>query len=209
MTWVGLLIGSYLLGSISWSYLIVRRLHGIDVRQVGSGNAGATNVLRISGTLPALVALVLDAAKGAVAVLAAQKLGAPGPVIGGAALGSVVGHLFPLYHGFRGGKGVATATGALVALAPRPAALTVLVFLMVTLLTRYVSIASMSAVTVFPPLVLLCAGRGWTAEAPTWLLVSSTVIAVAVVCKHHDNIRRLRRGTELKLGQLHSREEAI
>lgn len=208
MTWAAVLAVSYLLGSISWSYLIVRWHDGIDIRTVGSGNAGATNVLRVSGLWPALSALALDIGKGLAAVATATALDAPDPVTGGAAMAVVVGHVLPVFHGFRGGKGVATALGALVGLAPLPAALAGIVFLAVTLSTRYVSLGSMTGVALFPPLAFLCARLGWSEETAPWLLGSSAAIAAVVIYKHHDNIRRLRDGTETKLGRSHHREEA-
>ena len=208
MTWVLLLAGSYLLGSISWSYLIVHASSGIDVRTVGSGNAGATNVLRASGLLPALAALALDVGKGAAAVVAARLLEAPGPVVGGAALAVVLGHVFPAYHGLRGGKGVATASGAFAGLAPLPAALAILAFLLITVTTRFVSLGSITGLSLFPALLYLCGRIGWTPEPPTWLLASAVAITVLIVYKHHDNIRRLRHGTESKLGAPRGRKEA-
>ena len=208
MTWAALLAGSYLLGSISWSYLIVYWHDGVDIRTVGSGNAGATNVLRVSGLGPALGALALDVGKGVAAVTAAALLDAPGAVAGSAALAVVLGHALPVYHGFRGGKGVATALGALLGLAPLPTALAVLAFLAVTLSTRYVSVGSMTGVALFPPLAYLCGRLGWTEEPAPWLLGGTAAIAALVIFKHHDNLRRLRDGDEAKLGRRHPSEEA-
>lgn len=208
MTWAALLAGCYLLGSISWSYLIVRWHDGVDIRRVGSGNAGATNVLRVSGLWPAIGALALDIGKGVAAVAAAALLDAPDPVTGAAALAVVLGHVLPVFHGFRGGKGVATALGALLGLAPLPAGLAALAFLAVTLSTRYVSLGSMTGVGLFPPLVYLCARLGWSEETAPWTLGGTAAIAALVIFKHHDNIRRLRDGEEAKLGRGHHREEA-
>ncbi len=206
MTWAALVAGCYLLGSISWSYLIVRRLHGVDVRSVGSGNAGAANVLRVSGAASGLATLALDAGKGAAAVAVAQQLEAPGPVIGGAATAVVLGHVFPATHGFRGGKGVATAAGAYLLIAPVPASAAVLAFLLIVLVTRYVSVGSVASVVLFPLFAYLFGRLGWAEEAAPWLLASSLAIAALIVYKHHDNVRRLRDGEELKLSQ---REEAL
>ena len=206
MTWAALIVGCYLLGSISWGYLIVRLRQGVDVRTVGSGNAGATNVLRASGLLPAIAVLALDIGKGAAAVAAARALGSPGPVVGGAAVAVVLGHIYPAYFGFRGGKGVATAAGAFLSLSPLPAALGLGVFVLVVAATRYVGLGSITSVGLLPPLVYLCGRVGWTAEAPEWLLMSAAAVAVVIVYKHRGNIRRLRTGEELKLGQRSGKE---
>ena len=116
--WAGLAIvaGAYALGSVPFSYLIVKLAKGRDVRTVGSGNAGATNVMRAAGKAAGAAALLLDCGKGVAAVTAARALGASGLVVGGAAVAVVAGHIYPVFLGFRGGKGVATASGALGAL---------------------------------------------------------------------------------------------
>src|SRR4030095_11063293 len=111
-------VAAYFLGSIPWSYLIVRLLKGTDVRREGSGNVGATHVLRAAGKGAGLLALALDAAKGIVAVVVARRLGFGAAWVGGAAVAVVLGHVFPVFLGLRGGKGVATAAGALGSLAP-------------------------------------------------------------------------------------------
>ncbi len=205
MSWLPafvLVFGAYLLGSISWSVLIVRARAGLDVREHGSGNAGATNVLRLVGKGPAAAVLALDVAKGAVPVLAAGALGMPGPVAGAAATASVVGHAFPVFHGFRGGKGVATAAGALGSLALLPAGLAVLVFAAVVAASRYVSLASVTAVASFPGWLYLCGSAGWTPPPPAWLLASVLAIAALIAARHHDNFRRLAAGTEHRFGEV-------
>ncbi len=196
----GLVAAAYLLGSISFSLLIVRLLEGFDLRDHGSGNAGTTNVLRLAGAGPAAAVLLLDVAKGVVPVQVARALDAPGPVIGGAALAAVVGHVFPVFHGFRGGKGVATVTGALGSLALVPAGLALVVFLTVVAASRYVSLASVVTVASFPMLLHLCARAGWAPPPPGWLTASAVAIAVLVAAKHHENFRRLAAGTEHRLG---------
>ncbi len=196
----GLIAGAYLLGSISFSLLIVRAQRGFDVRDHGSGNAGASNVLRLAGRGPAAAVLLLDVAKGVVPVQVARALDAPGSVIGGAAVAAVVGHVFPLFHGFRGGKGVATVAGALGSLSPVPAGLALGVFLAVVAASRFVSLASVVTVATFPLLVYLCGRAGWTPVAPGWLTASAVAIAALVAVKHRDNFRRLAAGTEHRLG---------
>src|SRR5262249_55669760 len=121
---VALVAGAYLLGSISWSYLLVWLLQGRDVRTVGSGNAGATNAMRAAGKGVGVAVLLLDVGKGVAAIEVARALEAPPPVVGAAAVAVVLGHVYPVFFGFRGGKGVATSAGAMGALAPLALALT-------------------------------------------------------------------------------------
>ncbi len=198
--WTALVVGSYLLGAVSFSYLIVRSLHGFDVRNLGSGNAGATNVLRITGPGPALGVLLLDFGKGLVAVGVARRLDAPGAVIGAVAVACVVGHVFPVYYDFRGGKGVATMAGTLISLSPLPAAMAAGTFLLVVAASRYVALGSITGSSLFPFLAWLAARQGWIPEAPAWLIMSSAVVAVLIIFKHSENIRRIRHGSEWKLG---------
>ncbi len=202
---VAIVVGSYLLGSISFSYLIVRLLQGRDVRTVGSGNAGATNVMRAAGKTPAVTALVLDVAKGVTAVAVARALAAPPAVVGAAAAAVVLGHVFPLFLDFRGGKGVATAAGALGALALPAMALALVVFVAVVSWKRYVSLGSISAALAFPLFVWLLGRQGVLKTAgeseQTALAVAGLAIAALVIFKHAGNLRRLRAGTEPRLGE--------
>ncbi len=203
MSWAlgsALIAGAYLVGSISFSVLIVRARRGLDVREHGSGNAGATNVLRLAGPGSAALVLLLDVAKGAVPVQAGRALDVPGAVIGAAALAAVAGHVWPVFHGLRGGKGVATAAGAFGALAWLPAGLAAAVFLTVAVLTRYVSAASVSAVASFPLWLHAGAGAGWTEAPPAWLTASALTLAALVAFTHRDNLKRLAAGTEHRLG---------
>ncbi len=200
MSWLALVAGAYLLGAVSFSLVVVWLLKGIDLRTVGSGNAGATNVLRTAGTGPALAVLLLDVGKGVAAVAVARALGAPGPVVGAAAAAAVAGHIFPIYHGFRGGKGIATLCGAMGVLAPRPALLAALIFVLVLAATRYVSLASMTGAGLFPILIYLSGRIGWTGPAPPWLLITTALIAILVIAKHSANVRRLIAGSENRFG---------
>lgn len=188
-----LVAGAYLLGSVSWSVVIVKLLQGLDVRTVGSGNAGATNVLRAAGKKAGVAVLVLDVAKGITAVAVPKALDASPAVVGGAAVAVVVGHVFPVFFGFRGGKGVATALGALGTLAPSAMALGVVVFLAVVAWKRYVSLGSIVTAVIFPLLV-------WITGGGPWLLLASAAIAILIVTRHSRNLQRLRRGTEPRLG---------
>jgi glycerol-3-phosphate acyltransferase PlsY len=180
----------YLLGSIPFAYL-AGRLRGVDIRTVGSKNVGATNVFRTLGKRIGITVMVLDIAKGLVAVLIARGLtDSPWPIAAAAA--AIVGHVFPVWLRFRGGKGVAVAGGAMIGLAPIPALVVVVIWFAVVALTRYVSLASVVAAALFPFLVLLF-GEPWPVVAFTALA------AVAVIVRHRANIGRLLAGEELRL----------
>lgn len=191
---------AYLLGSLSFSYFIVRWLRGIDVRTVGSGNAGATNVLRTAGKGPAILTLLLDVGKGSLAVWVARLADLDPAWVGLAATAVVCGHVFPVFSSFRGGKGVATAAGALLVLSPPICAPTVVVFVAVVGLTRYVSLASVLSALFFPPAYFGAVRLGWI-QAPgyQWLSLHAAVIAVLIVVKHRENLVRLWRGDESRL----------
>ncbi|MEX0343875.1 MAG: glycerol-3-phosphate 1-O-acyltransferase PlsY [Rhizobiaceae bacterium] len=188
---LGLLIFGYLCGSIPFG-LIVARLGGKgDVRKIGSGNIGATNVLRTGSKGLAALTLVADAAKGAVPVLAGLAwFGLPEAVGGG--FGAFIGHLFPVWLGFKGGKGVATYLGVLFALAWQGAAVFGAVWLAVAAVTRFSSLSALIAV-VAVPLFLFAIGHSLVA----WLFV---VLGLIVFAKHHANISRLMAGTETRIG---------
>lgn len=194
------IIAAYLLGGVSPSYLLVRRRLGRDVRTLGSGNAGATNVLRLLGPFSGLAILLLDATKGAAAVWGARALGASVPIVALAALAAVVGHVFPIYHGLRGGKGVATAAGALGSLQPWAAGIAALVFLTVVLTTRFVALGSILGVASFPLLTLLVGPLGLAPPPSPWLIAASAVTAALIVGKHRINLTRIRTGDEWRLG---------
>jgi glycerol-3-phosphate acyltransferase PlsY len=193
--------GAYLLGSVSFSVLIVRLLQGLDIRTVGSGNAGATNVLRAAGSKAGVVVLALDIAKGVTAVAVPRALDAPPSVIGGSAVAVVLGHVFPVFFGFRGGKGVATSAGALGALAPAAMALGLLVFVIVVTWRRYVSLASIVTAALMPLLLGLSLRFGWVRSGGTWMLLPASAIALIIIAGHARNLRRLRQGTEPRLGE--------
>ena len=198
---LALVAGAYLLGSVSFSYLIVKIKEGKDVRAVGSGNAGATNVLRASSLGAAVLTLMLDLAKGVAAVLGTRMLEAPPPVVGGAAFAVVLGHIFPVFLSFRGGKGVATAAGALGALEPLAMLATLAVFILVVAWKRYVSLGSMVAALVFPLLAWAGHRLGWIPNVTPSVVIASAAIAVLVLFRHRSNLVRLRRGAEPRLGE--------
>jgi acyl phosphate:glycerol-3-phosphate acyltransferase len=197
-------LGAYLLGSISWSYLIVRAVRGRDVRTVGSGNAGATNAMRAAGKGAGLAVLLLDAGKGAAAVAGARALGVSPGVAGAAAVAVVLGHVYPVFFGFRGGKGVATSAGAMGALAPLPLALALGVFALVVAWKRYVSLGSVAAGVAFPLLILLCDRLGWARYAGgggAAVLAAGAALGLLILGKHGANLSRVRAGTEPRLGE--------
>lgn len=180
---------AYLLGSFS-SGLLLSRLHGgVDIRQHGSGNIGATNVARALGKTAGLLTLFGDMAKGLVAVWSAYLWGGSSTALAAVVVGAVVGHLFPLYHGFRGGKGVATALGVLLPTMPVPLLGGLLVWVAVVLIWRYVSVASLAAALAVPVGAVL-----WGVKPP--LVLAAVLVALLVVSKHRSNMQRLWRGEE-------------
>jgi len=195
-----LVLGAYLLGSVSFGVVIVKLMQGLDVRTVGSGNAGATNALRAAGKKAGVAVLALDVIKGITAVAVPRALDAPPAVVSGAAVAVVVGHVFPAFFGFRGGKGVATAAGALGTLAPSAMALGLVVFVVVAAWKRYVSLASIVTAALLPLLVWITLRFRWSESGGPWLLLASGAIAVLIVTRHSRNLQRLRRGTEPRLG---------
>jgi glycerol-3-phosphate acyltransferase PlsY len=188
---------SYLLGSIPFGYLLVRIFTGEDVRAGGSGNIGATNVARKSPAL-GVATLVLDAAKGLAAVLLARTLfGGPHQrlIMTTAAFFAVLGHLFPVWLKFRGGKGVATSLGAFLLLTPKSILCMVILFLLVAVALRYVSLASIVVAAAFP--LLAWAFREY---ADSRQLILIALVSAFVIWKHRQNIGRLAEGSEAKLG---------
>lgn len=191
----GWVVLGYLLGSIPFGYLLVRAAGGGDIRFQGSGNIGATNVARTSGWSVGVATLLLDAAKGFFAVwLTGHFSGENIRFMMYAGLAAIVGHVFPVWLRFAGGKGVATALGVFAAICWPALAAATLLFILVVLFWRYVSLASISAAAALPLLVyLLYAPRH---APPTAVSVSTLLAAVLVIVKHRDNIERLLHGTE-------------
>jgi glycerol-3-phosphate acyltransferase PlsY len=196
-------LASYLLGSIPFGYLIVRMRSGGDIRTTGSGGTGATNVTRTAGKTAGILTLLLDAAKGALAVVLARWLLTPAFGVDwwvvASALAAIVGHIFPVWLGFRGGKGVATGLGVFLALSPLPVLCAAPIFIAVVWATRYVSLGSIIAVAVLPLFVWVLSGSDFVAAPRTPLLVASITGALLIIFKHRENIGRLLRGTENKL----------
>ena len=188
---------SYFLGAIPFGYLIVRITQGRDIRTVGSGNIGATNVMR-SNKWQGILTLLLDAGKGYLAVEAARWLMGPEADIWitVAAFTAVFGHIFTVFLHFKGGKGVATGCGAYLAIMPWAVLTTLVVFALVVLLTRYVSLGSILATGLFPLWAYLY-GYGDGHMAIVWGAIPG---AALIIGRHHENIRRLFQGTERKFG---------
>jgi glycerol-3-phosphate acyltransferase PlsY len=184
----------YLIGSIPIGFLVARAAGGFDIRGKGSGNIGATNVLRTLGPVPAVLTLLGDVAKGYVAVRVAEVIG-PEPTWGafGAVL-AIVGNCWPIFLHFKGGKGVATALGAFLALTPKAILLAMVVWIVLTAAFRYVSLASILAC------VALALGA-WLFGYALMYAVAAACAAGLIVWRHHENVKRLLSGTERRLGE--------
>lgn len=201
LTFAVAVIGSYLLGSIPFGYL-AGRIAGIDIRDCGSGNVGATNVIRTLGKSYGYPVFALDFLKGfgavKMSILIATRVQSEwnSPEMFGivAAISSVLGHSFPLWLRFKGGKGVATSAGALLALAPVAALIGVAIWILTFWLTRYVSVASIAAAAALPLIILITT---WLSRTTGKLLLYSSVcLAAVVIWRHRSNLSRLMRGTE-------------
>ncbi len=188
----------YLLGAIPAGYLMGKLTRGIDVRDYGSGKTGATNALRTLSLWAALVVLVFDIAKGSVAVLIARAMSGEPYVQTVAGFAAVVGHDWPVYVGFRGGRGVGTSFGALLAMSPLAALALLPIGLAIVAATRYMSLMSVGTAPVAAILFLALAVAG---VHPYAYAVFAGVAAALIIVVHHDNIRRLLSGSERRIGQ--------
>jgi glycerol-3-phosphate acyltransferase PlsY len=188
------LLAAYLIGAIPVGFLVARAAGGADIRRTGSGNIGATNVLRTLGTGPALLTLAGDIVKGYLAVRAAGSIGSETWAAAGGAVAAIAGNCWPVFLAFRGGKGVATGLGAFLALIPWAVAPAAVLWLAVTATSRYVSLASMLACLSLPAGALLL---GY----PRAAVVAAAVAALIIVWRHRENIARLVSGTERRLGE--------
>jgi glycerol-3-phosphate acyltransferase PlsY len=194
---------AYLLGSVPVGYLLVRIFLKRDVRSAGSGNIGATNVLRSGGKGLGAATFLLDVVKGCSAVYIGGLLGvmlAPNAQLRNmqalAALAAVLGHVFPIWLRFKGGKGVATGFGVFLVAAPMAALAAITVFALILLLTRYVSLASILAAASFP----LFAWMFVHGDRPPFFIAVQFAVSLIIIAKHHQNIRRLLAGTESRFG---------
>ena len=190
MMWPILL--GYLAGSVPFAFLLARRA-GIDVRFAGSGNVGAANVMRTTGTRRAILVMSLDVAKGALAVALALVVHAGVTLTALAAAAAVVGHIYPVWLRFHGGKGVAVAAGVFPVLTPIATALAAGLFLVIVWLTRYVSLGSIAATVALPP-------AAWITGEPIAVVLAAAGTGGLILFRHRGNIRRLREGTERRMG---------
>jgi acyl phosphate:glycerol-3-phosphate acyltransferase len=187
---------AYLLGSIPFGYLIVRWQKGIDVRSTGSGGTGATNVMRNLGIMGFVGTFILDLGKGILAVLLTSRLTSGDPRwVALSSVAAILGHCFPVWLRFRGGKGVATGVGVFLALAPIQVALALVIFAIIVAIWRYISLGSIIATAAFPLLV------HFMKHAPMPIVLGAAGGALIIITMHHANIRRLLSGTENKVGK--------
>ena len=202
-----LLAAAYLLGSIPFGLILAKLFAGSDIRNSGSGNIGATNVARVVGPVAGILTLVLDAAKGAAAVWLAGRFSEQNSTaLMLAGVFALLGHCFPVWLGFKGGKGVATALGVFLMLSPMAALSALLVFILVSLAWRYVSLGSVSAAAAMPLLMYFLWAPG---HAPPLVVDFGTLFAAAlVIFKHDANLQRLVDGTEPKFSFGKSRGDA-
>lgn len=183
----------YLIGSIPFSYLFSRYLGGVDIRSQGTGNVGATNVLRTLGLKIALISFLGDFLKGILAAYLGLIVGGEG-LAAVSAVAVVAGHCWPLFLGFRGGKGVATSAGVLIVLTPLITVILLAVFVTIIAVSRFVSLGSVCAAVLFPVLTIIM-------NEPWQYILMSLLMAAMVLFRHRTNIERLRQGTERKLGE--------
>jgi acyl phosphate:glycerol-3-phosphate acyltransferase len=205
VTYLLVALGAYLLGSIPFGFLLVWLFRKEDIRSKGSGNIGATNVVRSGAKGLGALTFILDACKGYLAVLIASPIAAlpglasvpHGNTVAVAALCAILGHIYTVWLGFKGGKGVATAFGVFLALAPWAALAALWTFIAVMALSRYVSLASIVGAAAFPIFALLLHHQAYG----IWLTVVIFLAPAIVILKHHQNISRLLHGTEYRFGK--------
>ena len=192
MKHVVLLVISFILGSIPFG-IIIAKAKGVDLKKVGSGNVGATNVLRSLGKWPAILTLLGEVLQATAAVAIGRYLGV-GPVYEGlAGISAILGHNFSLFLGFRGGKGVATSLGVLSIFSPQTALVTFIIWLVVVIFTKYSSLGAIVSFGLLPINILLFNGKE--------RLLAAVLITILIVIRHRENIQRLMNGTERKIGQ--------
>jgi glycerol-3-phosphate acyltransferase PlsY len=182
----------YFAGSVPFAFLLARR-RGVDVRVAGSGNVGAANVLRTTGTGRAIAVMALDVAKGAAAVLAVQLSAGGAWLAALTGVAAIVGHIYPVWLRFHGGKGVAVAAGVFSVLTPMATGIAASLFLVTVWLTRYVSLGSIAATVALPPVA-------WWAGAPPAVVIAAAGTGALILFRHRANVGRLRAGTERKMG---------
>jgi glycerol-3-phosphate acyltransferase PlsY len=184
---------AYLIGSIPFAFLLARRWSAADLRQVGSGNLGAANVMRASGVTAGVLVAILDITKGACSVMLAERLSGNAAAPAAAGLAAIVGHIYPIWLRFRGGKGVATACGVFSVLTPLAIPPALAIFLIAVALTKYISLGSLLATIALPPLA-------YAMGSPAPAVIAAFAAAAIIVFRHRSNVARLRTGTERRLG---------
>ena len=184
---------AYLIGSIPFALLLARRWGAIDLRRVGSGNLGAANVMRASGVTAGVLVAILDITKGAASVMLAARLSGNAAAPAAAGLAAIVGHIYPVWLRFRGGKGVATACGVFSVLTPLAIPPALAIFLVTVALTKYISLGSLLATIALPPLA-------YAMGSPAPAVIAASAAAVIIIFRHRSNLARLRTGTERRLG---------
>ncbi|SFS94175.1 glycerol-3-phosphate 1-O-acyltransferase PlsY [Marininema halotolerans] len=184
---------AYLLGSISFSYVITRWTKGYDIRERGSGNAGSTNMLRVVGKGPAVLVFILDVIKGMAAVGVGYAFGVNETMLLGCGVAAIIGHNWPIFLGFRGGKGIATTIGVTALMTLSAALSSGVVAILAVILTRYVSLGSLIFIAGLPIMISIL-------DYPTSYIYLSLIIALLGFIRHWTNIKRLAKGTESKIG---------
>jgi glycerol-3-phosphate acyltransferase PlsY len=199
VTAFALVLAAYLIGSIPFALILARRLGTADLRRIGSGNVGAANVLRTSGVRAGVTVMLLDMAKGAGSVMLVQRYDL-GAVTAAAGLAAIVGHVFPVWLHFRGGKGVATACGVFSVLTPLAVGPALGVFLSAVWITRYISVGSILASVALPPIA-------YATGSPASVMVAAVAASMIIIVRHRTNLARVLAGTEQRIGlRLMSRE---
>jgi|LSQX01.1.fsa_nt_gb glycerol-3-phosphate acyltransferase PlsY len=188
-----LIIFAYLLGSVSFGYLFAKMLKGVDIRKIGSGNTGATNISRLMGFKFAIIVLILDAVKGLLAILIPSYLETETWVILLCGLAVIIGHNWPVFFAFKGGRGAATTLGVFLGLAPIPALAVFSLFIVVSLISRYVSLGTIIAAVLIPLTMYLL-------SYPLNYFIFGLSVCIILLWRHYPNIKRLLQGRESKLG---------
>jgi len=190
---VAIVLAAYLLGSIPFALIFARRWGAADLRRVGSGNLGAANVMRVSGVAAGVMVAALDMAKGAASVWLAGRFSAGPEIPAAAGFAAIVGHIYPVWLRFRGGKGVATACGVFSMLTPLAVPPALIVFVITVWVTKYISLGSLLASLALPPLA-------YVVGSPAPAVFAAIAASILIVVRHRSNVVRLRTGTERRLG---------
>jgi glycerol-3-phosphate acyltransferase PlsY len=186
-------IAAYLIGSVPFALLVAKSWGAADLRTVGSGNLGATNVVRASGVTAGMLVAILDVGKGAASVFLASRLSGSPTTPALAGIAAIVGHIYPVWLRFRGGKGVATACGVFAALTPMAVPPALVVFFISVWVTKYISVGSVLASISLPPIA-------YALGSPTSIVVAAIAAATLIVFRHRSNLGRVRSGTERRIG---------